>query len=216
MILPRKHADQKYMQTEVFPKFKTACIEALAEERFFGTTNHYFDAKFREDEICSQELIETFYSRLKNKDFSRDTTWEIIKDCLLEAKKEVAEREVHTDLLETQKKRVFAAVKAHFDVEKKTFVDNLLKKTKDILIKGHEEWVSQHFLRSATILEAAKEDENTCNLRKELVERIDRLNDCMSLLRDVPLPAKDLDDIPEEDPKDVSRTASNESDSDDD
>ena len=195
------------MQADVFPKFKTACIEALEEERFFGTTNHYFDAKFREDEICPEALIETF--AIKAQELWGDATKTVrqsnnggyrilsmshLKDCLVNAKKEVAAQEVHADLMESQKKRVFAAVKAHFDVEKKTFVDNLLKKTKQILVQGHTTWILRYLLRSTPIFESAKEDETTCKLRNDLAGRIERLNECMSLLRDVPLPVNELMD----------------------
>lgn len=193
--------DQEYLQKEVLPKFKNACQQALEEERFFGTSNHYFDSKFREDEICPKELIDSFMAKTKvlwddsiktpqcpNDASHRVLNTTALEQCLLDAKKEVAEEQVHTDLMETQKKRVFAAVKAHFDVEKKTFVDNLLKKTKEILIQGHISWIKFHFLRSKTIEEAAKEDKNTCKLRKDLLARMERLNECMALLRDVPLP----------------------------
>ena len=148
-ILLSTSQDQEYLQAEVFPKFKTACIEALEEERFFGTTNHYFDAKFREDEICPEALIENFVTKatalwndaektVRHPEYTeyRSLSMSHLKDCLVNAKKEVAAHEVHADLMESQKKRVFAAIKAHFDVEKKTFVDNLLKKTKDILIQA--------------------------------------------------------------------------------
>lgn len=95
---------------------------------------------------------------------------------------------LHNDLMTTQKERVFAAVKAHFAVEKKTFLDILLKKTKDIVIKGHQDWVHCGFLRSETIISKAKEDEAVAELRKELIGRIQRLSECMGLLHDVPLP----------------------------
>lgn len=111
-----------------------------------------------------------------------------LKACLEEAKQEIASKVVHTDLLENQKKRLFAAVKAHFDVEKKTFADNLLKKTKDILIQGHKNWVQRDLLRSSKIMEAAVEDESIQQMRTDLVDRVKRLNECLSLLRDVPLP----------------------------
>lgn len=171
--------DQEYLQKKVFPKFTDACIEALEDEKFYGTTNHYFDAKFREDEICPDALVQSFVQKAQNtwdnttktRRSAADPKYRMLnmpelEKCLLEAKKEIAEKEVHTDLTETQKKRVFAATKAHFDVEKKTLVDILLKKTKDILIRGHTDWINLHFLRSGAISTAAKEDENICKLRK--------------------------------------------------
>ena len=109
------------------------------------------------------------------------------------SKKKISEKNVHTDLMETQKKRVFAAVKAHFDVEKKTLVDNLLKKTKEIIIQEHKTWVNLDLLRSDTICNAAKEDEATRQLRENLLARIDRLNECMAYLRDVPFPSSATD-----------------------
>ena len=146
--------DQEYLHKSVLPKFHDACMACLHEEGFFGTTNHYFDAKFLEDEICPPKLVDRFYQKaqglLKDGNKSpacschtafRKVYAQHLKVCLEEAKQEIANETVHTDLLDNQKRRLFAAVKAHFDVEKKTFADNLLKKTKDILIKGHCDWI---------------------------------------------------------------------------
>jgi hypothetical protein len=88
-----------------------------------------------------------------------------------------------------QKIHLFAAITAHFDVEKKTFIDNLLKKTKDILIHGHRDWIEHELLRSKKISESATENEHMKKLRGDLLERVERLKECMTLLRDVPLPA---------------------------
>lgn len=131
---------------------------------------------------------------------------EDLTECLELAKREIASEAAHTDLVSNQKNRLFAAVKAHFDVEKKTFVDNLLKKTKDIVIKGHCDWIERDLLRSEKILGAAKEDENVKMLREDLIGRIDRLQECMLLLRDIPLPEKqnvkdDSDEVGSADPR---------------
>jgi hypothetical protein len=81
--------------------------------------------------------------------------------CLREAKQETANQAAHTDLMANQKICLFAAITAHFDVDKKTFVDNLLKKTKDILIHGHRDWIERELLCSKKISESDTEDSNT-------------------------------------------------------
>lgn len=185
------------------PQFQEACNACLNEEGFYGTANHYFDAKFLEDELCPPKLIRRFKEkaeqvvgdRSKTTRHSSGSNYYVVNvdclvDCLEEAKAEVAREAVHTDLLENQKKRLYSAVKAHYELEKKTFVDNLLKKTKDILIKGHREWIERDLIRSEKILENAKEDENVTKLREELKGKVERLQECMLLLRDVPLPDK--------------------------
>ena len=187
--------DQEYLQKSVLPRFHDACMRCLHEEGFFGTTNHYFDAKFLEDEICPPKLIDRFAQKARRllKDDNgcyRQVKLDPLKQCLKEAKEEIAHELVHTDLLQNQKRRIFAAIKAHFDVEKKTFVDNLLKKTKDVLIKGHSNWIEREVLRSEAILKSATEDESVKKLRSDLVARLGRLEECMVLLRDVPLPVK--------------------------
>ena len=113
---------------------------------------------------------------------------QLVQECLQAAKREVANNQVHADLITTQKERVFSAVKAHFGVEKKTIVDILLKKTKDIVIKCHQDWIQCRFLRSETIIAEAKEEDSVAELRKELLSRIQRLSECMALLHNVPLP----------------------------
>ena len=191
--------DQEYFQSKVFPEFTAACQEALEQERFFGTTNHYFDSKFREDEICPESLEESFmtkFNQLWNEDSDnyrsgfKELDPQLVRECLKAAKTEVANNQVHTDLMTTQKGRVFSAVKAHFDVEKKTIVDILLKKTKDIVIQRHQDWIHCRFLRSETIIAKAKEDESVIELRNELLGRVKRLNNCMALMHDVPLPVE--------------------------
>jgi hypothetical protein len=142
----------------------------LNEERFFGTTNHYFDAKYLEEEICPpaflsrcrEKLQEVLIDNTKSPFCAsiggssyRCVQISHLVQAIEEAKHESVAEFNHATLMENQKRRVFAAVKAHFDVEKKTIVDNLLKKTKDILIKGHKEWIERDLLRSQDIIAAA-------------------------------------------------------------
>jgi hypothetical protein len=190
------------MQNTVLTRFHDQCIQALSEERFFGTANHYFDAKYCEEEICP----EAFMSRGKQKlqevlhkspiwskhDFYgyRLVNVDNLMEALEHAKSETVAELNHATLMENQKRRVFSAVKAHFDVEKKTFVDIVLKKTKDVLFNGHKEWIERDLLRNQDILAAAKEDGSVVKLREDLREKVKRLENCMLLLRDVPLPVK--------------------------
>jgi hypothetical protein len=193
--------DQEYMHTDVLPAFSASCIEALNDEGFFGTTNHYFSSKFREEEICPDEFIEAFIvkasSVLSSNDKSpahpqnssyRNVKLDDLRKCLKEAKAEVASKDLHANLIETQKKRLYSAVLANFDVAKKTMVDNLLKKTKGILLRGHEEWIETHLIRSERIHSAAGENDFIVDYRKTLKGQIERLGACMLLLQEVPLP----------------------------
>ena len=186
----------------MIPRFKKACYESLHQEGTYGTTNHYFDSKFREDEICPDEMIGLFEK--KAKDILRRDIGTLsatlgnkevvgsLAQCLKEAGAEVASKQVHSDIMETQKKRVYSAVMAHFDVEKKTFVDVLLKKLKHIVVQGHSEYVETHILRSKEVLDGAREDDAVCKLRQDLLAKEKRLDECMSLLHDVPFPCKKM------------------------
>lgn len=166
--------------------------------------NHYFDSKFREEEICPKEVFEVFTRKaravLRDKekspphkhDFSyRRVDVEQLTECLEQAKTEVATGQVHSSILETQKLRVFSAVKANFDVEKKTFVDLLLKHIKCILIQEHKDYVDKHVLRSKHLLDQAGENEDIAKHRNELLAREERLEECMRLLCDVPFTARE-------------------------
>jgi hypothetical protein len=191
------------MHKEVLPKFSASCIDVLNDEAFFGTTNHYFNSKFREEEICPQALIDAFAvyaSRVlvddsKSAPYRSDPSYrrvihvDHLRKCLEEAKAEVAAKDLHATLIETQKKRLFSAVQANFDVEKKTLADNLLKKTKGILLRGHKEWIGTHLIRSEKIHSAAGEDDSIAEYRKTLIAQKGRLEACMLLLREVPLPS---------------------------
>lgn len=190
------------MQKEVFPNFVQACLESLQEERFFGTANHYFYSNFRLDEMCPTSLEDKIIASIlalwndptKTSRHSSNSSYRIlnmdeVRACLTQAKLEISKTQSHVDLLESQKKRVFSAVKAHFEVEKKTFTDIVLKKTKAFLIEKHKNWVQQHIFQIPNIAEFAKENEGTVQLRKDLLSKMERLDKCMSFLRDIPLPA---------------------------
>ena len=113
-----------------------------------------------------------------------------LKLCLEEARSEFATEIAHKDLLETQKKRLFGAAKAHFDVEKKTFADVLLKKTQGILLKGHKDWIKRNMLSCDKIRDSAGEDKRVTAYRNELKAQLHRLKECESLLHDVQPPTK--------------------------
>jgi Holliday junction resolvase RusA-like endonuclease len=199
-----QNTDQEHLQNDVLPRFHDACIQALNEVRFFGTTNHYFDSKYLEEEICppafQQRCVQKIEAVVRDNDkspphpssssYRRAPSTAHFEQAIEEAKRESVAELNHATLMENQKRRVFAAVTAHFDVEKKTLVDNLLKKIKDILIKGHREWIERDLLRFQDILAAAKEDDSVVKLREDLRDKVKRLESCMLLLRDVLLPVQ--------------------------
>ena len=197
----RRLADQSFLHSSLLPAFTEACRDALERESFFGTANHYFDSKLLENELCPISLMSAFRTKAQKlwdnekctRRYPQNGSYRLLimddlMQCLEEAKEEVTNSCAQATLMETQKNRVFSAVKAHFGVEKKTLTDNLLKESKAILLDRYKEWIQHRILPSESILEKAQEDEATQELREELTARVGRLNECIALLHDVPLP----------------------------
>merc|ERR1712113_254363 len=91
-------------------------------------------------------------------------------------------------LHEQQQQRLFHAVEAAFAVEKKTFTDYILKETTEHLIDPRNHWVATALFSNANIKAAAVEDPKTEQQRRELKEKLDRMNQCMLVLREMQSP----------------------------
>ena len=85
-------------------------------------------------------------------------------------------------LHEQQIDRLFAAVKAAFSVEKKTFTDLIHKKTTSILRGKRQDWIRVCLLTDEKIKANAKEDEETVTKREIISDKIMAMKRCDELI----------------------------------
>jgi len=81
-------------------------------------------------------------------------------------------------LHQQQQRRLYAAIKAAFCVEKKTFIDLILKETTMHVVKGRDLWIRDTLLGHSEILEHASEDSNITRLRDKLLADIEAFKKC--------------------------------------
>ena len=81
--------------------------------------------------------------------------------------------------------RVFAAVKAAWAVEKKTYTDMVLKKCRDSVIKARVDWVETTLLLDGDIRNEALEDASVEIKRTELKKTIAAMQACLEELHKI-------------------------------
>merc|ERR1712032_420016 len=77
-----------------------------------------------------------------------------------------------SSLFEQQRHRIFNAVIALWTVEHKTFIDIVLKVTRDTVIKRREEWLRFEIHQNKRIMESAVEDPDAAVKRMQLKQDI--------------------------------------------
>ena len=186
----------------IFNEFVDACEAALDEEKDFGTINHYLQDKYAEDILLPDELLDVFFTCIHPSQFLRPGTpgslftfdkdgkmvihqtsvviqWkENLKALFIKAKQTWGEEFGKKSLHEQLQRRLFAAVKAAWGVEKKTFTDMVLKKTRDCILKAHKEWVRTKLLTDADLRASAVEDSTQEERRTAIKSDIEKLRKC--------------------------------------
>ena len=177
--------------------FKSEALASLKEERDFGTVNHYLSDKFVAETLVPTGMIDKFVADMTWERFYRklvrpndpattlfdsntrvhgphvknigDVDWKAgLTDMLVEAKEEWAKEFGRKTLHEQLLYRVFAAVKAAWAVEKKTYTDMVLKKCRDAVMKARIDWVETTLLMDTDIRAEALEDRSVELKRAEL------------------------------------------------
>ena len=103
-------------------------------------------------------------------------------------KQEWVSRYKSQTLHEHLEQRVFAAIKATWAVEKKTFTDMVLKKCRDSIIKERGRWVEMVLLTDMEIRDAAVEDECVQVEREQLNKTITAMKENLKYI-DLMMPA---------------------------
>jgi len=196
---------------QIFQVFRNCCKKTLEREIYFGTDNHYLESKYCADMLVPEEIIKEFCDKLCHEDLfnkvlvisktgnaqelcyfekSKDVkpiefVRETMKKKLLTVRAEWAKEFGAKSLAEQQKRRLFAAVKAAWAVEKKTFVDIVLKETRDEILEKRKEWIERDLLLAPEIQLHAREDDAIIAERERLRGEIDRMQRCILELREI-------------------------------
>jgi hypothetical protein len=187
--------------------FKHESLRALKEERDFGTMNHYLSAKFLAETLAPQAFLEKFVGDLKWTDLTMpyektphnyDTTsgpyvnnlgdidWKAnLLDQLTQHRYNWAKEFGRKTLHEQSLQRVFAAVKAAWAVEKKTYTDMVLKKCRDSVIKARIDWIETTLLLDNELRAEALEDLSVELKRAELKKTIAAMQSSLEELKKI-------------------------------
>ena len=167
----------------IFNGFVDMCEVSLREEKDFGTINHYLQAKYTEDmllpnTVCD-EIIQTFRSASwGDKDESYDQKTRRMKGLVRKVVHDWAEEFGKKTLHKQLERRLLAAVTAAWAVEKKTFTDVVLKKTRDYVLNARKKWVQTQLLVDQDLRDNAIEDASQELRRQEIKRDIEKLCMC--------------------------------------
>lgn len=188
-----------HCQEQVSAKFRKRLTDTLERELHFGTVNHYMETKYAGEVVLPDELVDEFLKSLKDSDFqgapatpkrapvhhTPDQVRANLKKALLRLRDAWASDFARKTLDEQQAVRIFATVKSAFAVEVKTFVDMVLKDTRDCVLKQRERWIEREMLLDEQIRAHAREDAATQKRRADLLVLVENLNSASQHLKGV-------------------------------
>ena len=168
----------------------------IKKETVFKTMNHYITAKYKENMIMPEEVLDEIersivydtYSGEKERYASKRPAYELnkVRSEIMTIIKTVMERRAETyerkNLTSQHKERILAAVKANWAAAYKNIVDNVLSVVKTVTIGGKQDWLDT-FKQDPKIRENACEDVDTKNERKRHMERIEKMKQCEEELK---------------------------------
>jgi hypothetical protein len=164
-------------------QFRSKCELVLAQERDFGTMNHYLQEKYHMEEIMPDDFVEHLIKDLglNNQTYTQFSS-SSMRDKLEKAKKEWVNIKRKRSLHEHLQPRLLAAVRAVWEVEKKTVTDVVLKMCRDSIINRVAYWVETQMLTDKDIGDAAVEDASLRERRQQLITTIDNMEHVLKAL----------------------------------
>merc|ERR1712060_795217 len=167
-----------YCEEQILPEFNKDCDKALEDENKFGTMNNELTIKYGKEIVLPEDLINDSIANLNLEDIIKidneglsnasiqmvsvaniKSIKDKVKDVLRKESEKWASSNTEKTLHEQQTDRLFAAVKAAFDVEENTITDNIMKKTISHLKERRQLWVGSCLFRDENIRNHAREDE---------------------------------------------------------
>ena len=165
---------------ELVKTLRAELMAILTEERYFGTVNHYIQQKYVEEQLMPDALIESvvagiFAGRAYDQNTNLSVTPAIVRKCLLAVRDAAVAAEKQATIGQYVSAKVLCALKANWSVEKKTFTDMLLKKTRDAVVMKREEFIDLMIADQSLCAEAV-EDDDIVERRQALKATIEAMN----------------------------------------
>ena len=159
---------------------RSQLLDTLKEEADFGTTNHYLQQKHVEEQLMPDSLIEMTITALFGSSLSSTTfTATDVRKKMIQAREAAAASEKRATVGEFVSSKLLSALKANWAVEKKTFTDQVLKKTRDIIVRKRDEFIDL-MVADDTLRSEAIEDDDVGERRKKLKTTIHAMQEVIS------------------------------------
>eukprot|EP00929_Paragymnodinium_shiwhaense_P102947 TRINITY_DN66202_c0_g1_i1.p1 TRINITY_DN66202_c0_g1~~TRINITY_DN66202_c0_g1_i1.p1 ORF type:complete len:677 (+),score=123.39 TRINITY_DN66202_c0_g1_i1:108-2033(+) len=205
----------RLFEEQILINFRTKCKKARSQEGGYGTVNHELDAKYKGGNVMPQQLMVSLSENLEAKvrQFTTEFAQEFstyhavnapvkagqprpshnppkpisdrIRAYLAQERDIWVKRHESSDLFEQQKVRLLDAVSAVWAVEHKTFVDVVMKETRDTIIDRRALWIQHEIYGNSHILANATEEKELADQRESLQKRISVMQDCLRELDSV-------------------------------
>lgn len=171
-------------KASIVEELRSAVLKSVSGAETFGTANHYLWDNFCEEVLIPDSFIEKLQRRLDAKCPYKFAANEII--CVIKDERtEMCADERRKSIYESAARRAYCAVRATWKVEKKSVVDNVLKEVRDLVIKERNEWIETNMLTDEAIVAAAVEDDNVCEMRAALKERIAKMKGVIQEIQEI-------------------------------
>ena len=159
---------------------RSQLLDTLKEEADFGTTNHYLQQKHVEEQLMPDSLIEMTITALFGSSLSSTTfTATGVREKMIQAREAAAASEKRATVGEFVSSKLLSALKANWAVEKKTFTDQVLKKTRDIIVRKRDEFIDL-MVADDTLRSEAIEDDDVGERRMKLKTTIHAMQEVIS------------------------------------
>ena len=159
--------------------FRSQLLYTLEEEMDFGTINHYLQQKHVEEQLMPDSLIEMTITALSATVQGEYYCATDVRNKMIEAREAAASSEKRATVGEFVTSKLLCALKANWAVEKKTFTDQVLKKTRDSIVRKRDEFIDL-MVADDTLRSEAVEDDDVGERRTKLKNTIRAMQQVIS------------------------------------
>ena len=159
---------------------RSQLLDTLKEEMDFGTINHYLQQKHVEEQLMPDSLIERTITAIFGSNRNKNLTLyeaDVRQNMILA--REAAASSKHATVNEFVTSKLLCALKANWAVEKKTFTDQVLKKTRDGIVRKRDEFIDL-MIADDTLRSEAIEDGDVGERRTKLKNTIHSMQQVIS------------------------------------
>ena len=163
---------------DLVKSLRTQLQSTLMEEKDFGTVNHYIQQRYVEEHLMPDALIERAVESICGDNDSNKfcTDAATVRKQLQATRDAAVDKAQHATIGEYVASKVLCALKANWAVEKKTFTDEMLKKTRGCVVAKREEFIDL-MVANDTLRSDALEDGDIGERRESLKATIAAMQD---------------------------------------